>query len=1082
MAETLDYKVNIDTTNVADQLSRIKNQVDQAMATFSFRSSIPDVEPTAFNVASPIGISASQTMGSAMTTAQQNAMSFMDSTRLGFHKFMVDAQTLALQTPLGVSPLAFDPSQRWMPSFSGSPVGSAFKSLTGVGYDPAMSISPGDYSRLAAESGRRNILGGIGNVLAVGSTAATVTAIGAELLGAGAIAFPAALAAIPLGAADLIYNGFMNTAGYDIQPMLNLRNFAQDTSWRSLAGRLSYTQASGFGLAASNMHRSDFVMGDRLGGGDVERIMREVTESGGFDFARTAEDFTNKLKTQVESVRKVMHMLNASEADAVRTMTQWSNMGIGTTAGTIEMGLHVGAQALAAGYSSSEFLQFGTQTAEMLRGTGVSMLSGYLGGMNALTDVRQMARNGTLPQELVQQMGGFQNIAALMVREGTQWGLSTSGLMQQASQAFYGTGYNPYQDPLKTMIGAAAQLSTPQAWYEAVGAQARNVSTQPANELYGQKVSALTYEFELAMKTQGLKFNRDAYVGYMIDTGNMDNVEGNLAFDYIMNTQKRNRNQNNEETQRQYMTYNNSPAWSDVLIDRTGRYVTQNIFHTQDFARMGSEAMDRIEYGWNRLQQGLNRSLIHKSLSSNYISSALGDYVRNSTGLGYIGTADPANKYRKEIEDVATKYGYDPMALTEQTRIESNFDPNVVSEAGAQGMTQILPENFAEYGITNINDPKQALGGMVQYMQKYEKLYSAYGPEKAKLLALVAYHSGPGHVVNGEPVGLGPRGKQYIIDYYKGMDKAKNASDKLAGGDINNLFGGLYPNFVNADPETSLVNLVNEIMWNKKPTNMYGAPIYTNSRPLYAGDLFRASNDPKNFTTIGAEIERIMMDMDPESARKELASIAETRNIAHGDEAASLGAQVYTSLVTDPRFKQAVLKADASKLLTSIMGPNDTATGRQIYMAAHNITTMDQSAETDYAINRLDRTAVNAWITAVPGQTLGRIVDHAPTVMAIGSSNINIGIGKYAEENLRTATRAQQQADRYAEMTAGITDDTKKAAAQKDLKDADQSQVWTDISDNTRDLVTEVRGLRADMSGDKSKSGTTHMPRMNSYF
>ena len=92
----------------------------------------------------------------------------------------------------------------------------------------------------------------------------------------------------------------------------------------------------------------------------------------------------------------------------------------------------------------------------------------------------------------------------------------------------------------------------------------------------------------------------------------------------------------------------------------------------------------------------------------------------------------------------AEKYGLDPGIFERMIRQESQFNPDAVSERGAQGIAQIMPKTGKKpgYGVTPIDDPFDAdtsLEFAAQYMAAMLRKYDGdYG------LALSAYNAGPG--------------------------------------------------------------------------------------------------------------------------------------------------------------------------------------------------------------------------------------------------------------------------------------------------------------------------------------------------
>jgi hypothetical protein len=71
---------------------------------------------------------------------------------------------------------------------------------------------------------------------------------------------------------------------------------------------------------------------------------------------------------------------------------------------------------------------------------------------------------------------------------------------------------------------------------------------------------------------------------------------------------------------------------------------------------------------------------------------------------------------------------------------ESNFNPRVVSPAGAQGIAQFMPETARQYGLVNPFDPIHALNAAGRFLNKLVAQFGNLG------LAAAAYNAGPGRV------------------------------------------------------------------------------------------------------------------------------------------------------------------------------------------------------------------------------------------------------------------------------------------------------------------------------------------------
>ncbi len=87
----------------------------------------------------------------------------------------------------------------------------------------------------------------------------------------------------------------------------------------------------------------------------------------------------------------------------------------------------------------------------------------------------------------------------------------------------------------------------------------------------------------------------------------------------------------------------------------------------------------------------------------------------------------------------ATQYGVSPQLLAAVAQVESGFNPNAVSSAGAEGIMQLMPSTAQSLGVNPYN-PQQAIDGAAQMLSG---LIAKYGSVP---LALAAYNAGPGAV------------------------------------------------------------------------------------------------------------------------------------------------------------------------------------------------------------------------------------------------------------------------------------------------------------------------------------------------
>src|SRR5437764_1037561 len=97
--------------------------------------------------------------------------------------------------------------------------------------------------------------------------------------------------------------------------------------------------------------------------------------------------------------------------------------------------------------------------------------------------------------------------------------------------------------------------------------------------------------------------------------------------------------------------------------------------------------------------------------------------------------------YDKAIERYADMYNVDPVLVRAVIQVESDFNPRCVSNKGARGLMQLIPEPAQRSGVKDIFDPDDNIRGGVHYLSD---LLDMFGHDVERTLA--AYNAGEGAV------------------------------------------------------------------------------------------------------------------------------------------------------------------------------------------------------------------------------------------------------------------------------------------------------------------------------------------------
>jgi soluble lytic murein transglycosylase-like protein len=97
--------------------------------------------------------------------------------------------------------------------------------------------------------------------------------------------------------------------------------------------------------------------------------------------------------------------------------------------------------------------------------------------------------------------------------------------------------------------------------------------------------------------------------------------------------------------------------------------------------------------------------------------------------------------YDHLIQEAAERYKLDPALIRAVITVESGFDPLAVSEAGAQGLMQLMPDLAEELGVKDSFDPRENIMAGSRYLGYLMDVHKGN-----EALALASYNAGPSMV------------------------------------------------------------------------------------------------------------------------------------------------------------------------------------------------------------------------------------------------------------------------------------------------------------------------------------------------
>lgn len=123
------------------------------------------------------------------------------------------------------------------------------------------------------------------------------------------------------------------------------------------------------------------------------------------------------------------------------------------------------------------------------------------------------------------------------------------------------------------------------------------------------------------------------------------------------------------------------------------------------------------------------------------------------------------------IDHYADRFRLNAALIKAVIKVESDFNPKVVSKKGAKGLMQLMPATAREVGVSDPFDPGQSIYGGTYYLRQMLDIFDSNLD-----YALAAYNAGPTAVQHYGGIPPYDETRNYVVkvkkylNYYNGSD------------------------------------------------------------------------------------------------------------------------------------------------------------------------------------------------------------------------------------------------------------------------------------------------------------------------
>lgn len=138
------------------------------------------------------------------------------------------------------------------------------------------------------------------------------------------------------------------------------------------------------------------------------------------------------------------------------------------------------------------------------------------------------------------------------------------------------------------------------------------------------------------------------------------------------------------------------------------------------------------------------------------------------------GGIDRYSRYDEVIREAAGYYQLPEAFIRAIIKVESDFDPTALSVAGAQGLTQLMPETAGRMLVTDSWDPRENIFGGCRYLRVLANMFNGDLD-----LTIAAYNAGEGSVIRAGGIPNIAETQDYVVKVKSWYRRYRASADPL---------------------------------------------------------------------------------------------------------------------------------------------------------------------------------------------------------------------------------------------------------------------------------------------------------------